>query len=62
MCGDGGFAMLMQEFLTSVQHGLPVFAKGTTVKNPDFAMFAEATWRSIPWKYRPCRACNWDKP
>jgi len=66
MCGDGGFAMLMQEFLTSVQHGLPikvfvfnnsgwglvhlemegaglpVFAKGTNVKNPDFAMFAEA--------------------
>jgi pyruvate dehydrogenase (quinone) len=26
MCGDGGFAMLMQEFLTSVQHGLPVKA------------------------------------
>jgi len=24
MCGDGGFAMLMQEFITSVQHGLPV--------------------------------------
>jgi pyruvate dehydrogenase (quinone) len=24
MCGDGGFAMLMQEFLTSVQHGLPI--------------------------------------
>jgi pyruvate dehydrogenase (quinone) len=24
MCGDGGFAMLMQEFVTSVQHGLPV--------------------------------------
>jgi pyruvate dehydrogenase (quinone) len=24
MCGDGGFAMLMQEFLTSTQHGLPV--------------------------------------
>lgn len=24
MCGDGGFAMLMQEFLTSVQHRLPV--------------------------------------
>jgi len=24
MCGDGGFAMLMQEFFTSVQHGLPV--------------------------------------
>ncbi len=24
LCGDGGFAMLMQEFLTSVQHGLPV--------------------------------------
>jgi pyruvate dehydrogenase (quinone) len=24
MCGDGGFAMLMQEFLTSAQHGLPV--------------------------------------
>jgi pyruvate dehydrogenase (quinone) len=24
MCGDGGFAMLMQEFFTSVQHGLSV--------------------------------------
>jgi pyruvate dehydrogenase (quinone) len=24
MCGDGGFAMLMQEFLTSAQHALPV--------------------------------------
>jgi hypothetical protein len=24
MCGDGGFATLMQEFFTSVQHGLPV--------------------------------------
>ena len=66
MCGDGGFAMLMQEFLTSVQHGLPLkvfvfnnsgwglvhlemeeaalpaFSAGTTFKNPDFAMFAEA--------------------
>jgi pyruvate dehydrogenase (quinone) len=26
MCGDGGFAMLMQEFMTSAQHGLPVKA------------------------------------
>jgi pyruvate dehydrogenase (quinone) len=66
MCGDGGFAMLMQEFITSAQHGLPikvfvfnnggwglvhlemeeaalpVFAKGATFKNPDFAMFAQA--------------------
>jgi len=24
MCGDGGFGMLMQEFATSVQHGLPI--------------------------------------
>jgi pyruvate dehydrogenase (quinone) len=24
MCGDGGFAMLMQEFFTSAQHGLPI--------------------------------------
>jgi pyruvate dehydrogenase (quinone) len=24
LCGDGGFAMLMQEFVTSVQHALPV--------------------------------------
>jgi pyruvate dehydrogenase (quinone) len=24
LCGDGGFAMLMQEFFTSVQHALPV--------------------------------------
>jgi len=24
LCGDGGFAMLMQEFFTSVQHDLPV--------------------------------------
>jgi pyruvate dehydrogenase (quinone) len=24
MCGDGGFTMLMQEFVTSAQHGLPV--------------------------------------
>jgi pyruvate dehydrogenase (quinone) len=66
MCGDGGFAMLMQEFITSAQHGLPVkvfvfnnsgwglvhlemeeaglpvFTKGATFKNPDFAMFAQA--------------------
>ena len=66
LCGDGGFAMLMQEFVTSAQHdlpikvfiynnagwglvhlemeeaGLPVFTKGATFKNPDFAMFAEA--------------------
>jgi pyruvate dehydrogenase (quinone) len=65
MCGDGGFAMLMQEFVTSVQYGLavkvfvfnnsgwglvhlemeaaglPAF-KGTTFKNPDFAMYAQA--------------------
>jgi len=24
MCGDGGFAMLMQEFMTAAQHGLPI--------------------------------------
>jgi pyruvate dehydrogenase (quinone) len=66
LCGDGGFAMLMQEFITSAQHslpvkvivfnnsgwglvhlemeeaGLPVFRKGATFKNPDFALFAEA--------------------
>ena len=24
MCGDGGFGMLMQEFATAVQHGLPI--------------------------------------
>ncbi|MGZ5947491.1 MAG: thiamine pyrophosphate-dependent enzyme [Caulobacteraceae bacterium] len=24
MCGDGGFAMLMQEFFTAAQHGLPI--------------------------------------
>jgi pyruvate dehydrogenase (quinone) len=24
MCGDGGFAMLMQEFMTCVQHALPI--------------------------------------
>jgi pyruvate dehydrogenase (quinone) len=24
MCGDGGFAMLLQEFVTSAQHGLPI--------------------------------------
>jgi pyruvate dehydrogenase (quinone) len=66
MCGDGGFTMLMQEFVTSAQHGLPVkvfvfnnsgwglvhlemeeaglpvFTKGATFKNPDFAMFAQA--------------------
>jgi pyruvate dehydrogenase (quinone) len=24
LCGDGGFAMLMQEFITSAQHGLPI--------------------------------------
>jgi thiamine pyrophosphate-dependent acetolactate synthase large subunit-like protein len=65
MCGDGGFTMLMQEFVTSAQHGLPVkvfvfnnsgwglvhlemeeaglpvFTKGATFKNPDFAMFAQ---------------------
>jgi len=66
LCGDGGFAMLMQEFVTSAQHGLPmkvfiynnagwglvhlemeeaglpVFTKGATFKNPDFALFAQA--------------------
>lgn len=66
MCGDGGFGMLMQEFATSVQHGLPVkvivfnnngwglvhlemeeaglpaFKEGVGMRNPDFAMFAEA--------------------
>jgi pyruvate dehydrogenase (quinone) len=66
MCGDGGFGMLMQEFATSVQHGLhvkvivfnnagwglvhlemeeagmPAFKQGTGMRNPDFAMFAEA--------------------
>ena len=66
MSGDGGFAMLLQEFVTSVQHklpvkvfvfnnagwglvhlemeeaGLPAFSRGTTFRNPDFAMFAEA--------------------
>ncbi len=66
LCGDGGFAMLMQEFITSAQHGLPlkvfifnnagwglvhlemeeaglpVFAQGATLKNPDFAMYARA--------------------
>jgi pyruvate dehydrogenase (quinone) len=66
MCGDGGFAMLMQEFATSAQHGLPVkvivfnnagwglvhlemeeaglpvFTEGAVLKNPDFAMFAQA--------------------
>ena len=26
MCGDGGFVMLMQEFMTSAQHGLPIKA------------------------------------
>jgi pyruvate dehydrogenase (quinone) len=58
--------MLMQEFATSIQHGLPVkvfvfnnrgwglvhlemeeaampaFEKGVAMRNPDFAMFAEA--------------------
>ena len=24
MCGDGGFAMLMQEFMTAAEHGLPI--------------------------------------
>jgi pyruvate dehydrogenase (quinone) len=66
LCGDGGFAMLMQEFVTSAQHslpvkavifnnagwglvhlemeeaGLPVFEQGAVVKNPDFAMIAQA--------------------
>jgi thiamine pyrophosphate-dependent acetolactate synthase large subunit-like protein len=66
LCGDGGFAMLMQEFATSAQHGLPVkvfvfnnrgwglvhlemeeaalpaFKAGAALRNPDFAMFAEA--------------------
>ena len=66
MCGDGGFGMLMQEFATSIQHGLPVkvfvfnnrgwglvhlemeeaampaFKEGVGMRNPDFAMFAEA--------------------
>lgn len=66
MCGDGGFGMLMQEFATSVQHGLPLkvfvfnnagwglvhlemeeaampaFKKGVGMRNPDFAMFAQA--------------------
>ena len=66
LCGDGGFAMLMQEFATSVQHGLalkvfvfnnggwglvhlemeqaamPAFTQGVSLRNPDFAKFAEA--------------------
>jgi thiamine pyrophosphate-dependent acetolactate synthase large subunit-like protein len=66
MCGDGGFGMLMQEFATSVQHGLPLkifvfnnggwglvhlemeeaalpaFKRGVGMRNPDFAMFAQA--------------------
>ena len=66
MCGDGGFGMLMQEFATSVQHGLPLkvfvfnnggwglvhlemeeaampaFKQGVGMRNPDFAMFAQA--------------------
>jgi pyruvate dehydrogenase (quinone) len=66
MCGDGGFAMLMQEFFTCAQHGfpvkaiifnnsgwglvhlemeeagLPVFAGGAVVRNPDFSLFAQA--------------------
>jgi hypothetical protein len=66
MCGDGGFGMLMQEFATSVQHGLPIkvfvfdnrgwglvhlemeeagmpaFKGGVGMRNPDFAMFAQA--------------------
>lgn len=65
MCGDGGFAMLMQEFLTAVQHDLPIkcfvfnnggwglvelemeeaalpIFEGAKLKNPDFALFAEA--------------------
>jgi pyruvate dehydrogenase (quinone) len=66
LCGDGGFAMLMQEFATSVQHALPVkvfvfdnggwglvrmemaaaampaFSEGVDVRNPDFALFAQA--------------------
>ena len=66
MCGDGGFGMLMQEFATAVQHGLPVkvfvfnnagwglvhlemeeagmpaFKQGVGMRNPDFAMFAQA--------------------
>jgi thiamine pyrophosphate-dependent acetolactate synthase large subunit-like protein len=66
MCGDGGFGMLMQEFATSVQHGLPLkvfvfnnagwglvhlemeeaampaFEQGAGMRNPDFAMFAQA--------------------
>lgn len=66
LCGDGGFAMLMQEFLTSVAHALPVkvfvfnnggwglvhlemelagspaFSQGADLRNPDFALFAQA--------------------
>ena len=66
MCGDGGFGMLMQEFATSVQHGLavkvfvfnnagwglvhlemeeaamPAYKAGVGMRNPDFAMFAQA--------------------
>ncbi len=66
MCGDGGFGMLMQEFATSVQHGLPLkvfvfnnggwglvhlemeeaglpaYKQGVNIRNPNFALFAEA--------------------
>lgn len=66
LCGDGGFGMLMQEFATSVQHGLavkvfvfnnagwglvhlemeeaglPAFTQGANLKNPDFALYAQA--------------------
>ena len=64
LSGDGGFTMLMGDFLTLVQHNLPVkvvvfnngslgfieieqkssgfLDTGTTLKNPNFAAFAEA--------------------
>jgi pyruvate dehydrogenase (quinone) len=64
LSGDGGFAMLMGDFLSLVQLGLPVkvvvfnngalgfieleqkstglLASGTELKNPDFALMAEA--------------------
>ncbi len=64
LCGDGGFAMLMGDFLTLAQQKLPVkivifnnsvlgfvamemkaggyLTDGTELKNPDFAVIAEA--------------------
>jgi len=51
--GDGGFAMLMGEFATAVQHQLPV--KVIVLKNDSLAMIK---WEQIAMLGNPEYACN----